>query len=314
MKAMVFCAGLGTRMRPLTGVLPKPACPVLDVPLCWYGLALLAGAGVGEVIANTHHLADQMKSCLAGGARRLDLDIAVSHEPDILGTGGGLARVAPRLRGGTFLLLNGDVLFDADVPAAVAAHRRTGAIATMVVRAFPPGAPYRPVHVDPEGRVVRIAGDDPPPPGTTPWLFTGIHVLEPDILAKLPQGVSGLHEDGYGPLLRAGARVMAHRDQGAWDDVGTPARYLEANLAVLGGAFPLARFGRLGLSLPRGLTSWIGEDARVDGEVDQSVVGAGALVPEGAAVRHSVVWPGTELRRGEQLDRCIAAGKLRVQG
>jgi len=299
-------------MRPLADRLPKPACPVLDVPLCWYDLALLAASGVTEVIANTHHLADEMSRCLRTGAAKLALGIEISHEPALLGTGGGLARAAPGLRGGTFLLLNGDVLFDVDLAAAVAAHRRAGAVATMVVRAFPAGAPFRPVHVDAAGRVVRIAGDGPPPAGTTPWLFTGVHVLEPDILDRLPAGPSGLHEDGYGPLLRAGAKVIVHRDEGAWNDVGTPARYLEANLSALDGSFPLARFAALGLSIAPGQSSWIGEEARIDGVVEQAIVGEGSVVPSGASVRRSVIWAGTELRPGEQLDRCIAAGTLRV--
>ncbi|MHB8418068.1 MAG: nucleotidyltransferase family protein [Myxococcales bacterium] len=313
MRAMLLCAGLGTRLRPLSDLRPKPACPILDLPLCWYALSLLAGAGVGEVIANTHHRADEMAAALRRGGAKLGVEVEISHEPELLGTGGGLAKAGPRLRGGTFLLLNGDVLFDADLPAALAAHRGAGAAATMVVRAFPAGAPYRPVHVDEAGRVVRIAGEGPPPPGTTPWLFTGLHVLEPDILGRLPSGPSGLHEDGYGPLLRSGAKVVAHRDEGAWNDVGTPARYLEANLALAGGTLPVGRFAALGLPpAAEGQSSWIGDGAQIEGEVEGSVVGEGAWIPEGAGVRQSVVWPGTELRRGERLDRCIAAGSLRV--
>lgn len=312
MRAMVFCAGLGTRLRPLTDRLPKPACPVLDLPLCWYDLALLAGAGVSEVIANTHHLAEPMAAALRRGGERLGIDVSISHEPILLGTGGGLARATPFLHGGTFLLLNGDVLFDVDLAAALAAHRKSGAAATMVVRALPPGAPYRPVNVDGEGRVVRIAGNGPPPPGTTPWLFTGVHVLEPEILRPLREEPSGLHEDGYGPLLAGGARVLAHRDEGAWNDVGTPARYLDANLSLLSGTVPVARFAALRLDLAARQTAWIGEEARLEGEVLGSVIGAGALVPEGARVERSLLWPGTELRPGEQLVRCIAAGDLRV--
>jgi mannose-1-phosphate guanylyltransferase len=314
---MVFCAGLGTRLRPLTDLLPKPACPLVDRPLCWFDLALLAGAGVRDVVVNTHQLPEAMALAARAGGARLGLTVEISHEPELLNTGGGLKRAEPWLRDGTFLLLNGDVLFDVDLAGALAAHRRAGAAATMVVRKMPPGAPYRPVHVDRSGlfpRVVRIAGEAPPPPGSEPWLFTGVHVLEPEIFAQLPAGPSGLHEDGYGPWLRAGAQVLAHPDEGAWSDIGTPARYLEANLGLLTGAFPTARFAALGRFAAGPGRSYVGAGARIEGEAVDSVVGEGAVVPAGASVRRSVLWPGTKLEPGERLEGAIAAGSLRLAG
>ena len=309
---MVFCAGLGTRLRPLTSLLPKPACPILDRPLCWYDFALLAGAGVRELVVNTHLLPEQMAEAARSGAAKLGLSIEISHEPALLDTGGGLKQAEPVLGRETFFLLNGDIVFDVDLPAALAAHRQAGAAATMVVRRMPAGAPYRPVHVDEAGHVVRIAGDAPAPPGTTPWLFTGVHVLEPEIFARLPAGRSGLHEEGYGPWLRAGAKILAHADEGAWSDVGTVARYLETNLALLSGAFPTKRFAALGELSAGPDRSFVGAAAVVEGTAMDSVIGAGATVPRTAHVSRSVVWSGTLLRDGEKLDRVIAAGALRV--
>jgi mannose-1-phosphate guanylyltransferase len=309
---MVFCAGLGTRLRPLTDQLPKPACPMLDRPLCWYNLALLAGVGVRDVVINTHTLPEQMVRAARAGAERLGLSIEISHEPELLGTGGGLKNAERWLGGETFLLLNGDILFDADLAAAIAAHRSAGAAATMVVRAMPPGAPYRPVHVDAGSRVVRIAGNAPAPPGTSPRLFTGVHVLEPEIFAQISAGPSDLHQAGYGPWLSKGAQVLAHTDEGAWSDIGTPARYLEANLGLLSGEFPAKRFAALG-GFPTGQDrSYVGEGAKIEGEAIDSIIGAGASVPRSASVHRSVVWPRTLLRSDEQLDGTIAAGELRV--
>ena len=312
---MILCAGLGTRLRPLTARLPKPACPVLDRPLVWYQLALLAGAGVQEVVVNTHQLPDAMAAAARAGGRHLGLSVEISHEPTVLGTGGGLKRMEAWLGGGTCLVLNGDILFDVDLPRALEAHRRSGAVATMVVRAMPKGADYRPVDADAFGRVLRIAGDGPAPAGSKPWLFTGVHLLEPEIFAGLPpvsRGASGLHEQGYRPLLERGRPVLVHEDAGAWSDLGTPARYLAANLDAASGAFPLRRFLRLGVhAVPPG-ASYLGPEARVDGELRASVVGAGAFIPAGAHVERSVVWAGTELRPGERLKGAIAADELRV--
>ncbi|MHB1844028.1 MAG: nucleotidyltransferase family protein, partial [Deltaproteobacteria bacterium] len=290
---------------------PKPACPVLDRPLVWYGLALLSSAGVREVIVNSHHLPERMEDAAREGARRLGLSLELSRETELLGTGGGLARAAPVLRGGTFLLLNGDVLFDVDLPAALRAHQAAQAAATMVVRPMPEGASYRPIHVREDGTVARIAGDEPPPERTAPRLFTGVHVLEPEILSVLPEGPSGLHEQGYGPLLASGRRVIAHADHGWWDDLGTPHRYLRANLAAARGELPLGRFAALGELAPA--ESFIARDAQVAGRVEGSVIGSRARVPAGASATRSLLWPDTELGPDEALTDAIAAGPLRIQ-
>src|SRR3954470_191622 len=87
--AMLLCAGLGTRLRPLTDERPKPVVPVLGRPLASYALAVLAGAGVRHVVANTHHLADQVLPALAPYAQKYNLAIEAVHEPELLGTGGG---------------------------------------------------------------------------------------------------------------------------------------------------------------------------------------------------------------------------------
>ena len=88
MRAMVFCAGQGTRLRPLSDLWPKPACPVLNRPLVAYDFALLSGAGVSEVAINTHHLADRMASTARAEARALGLTLKLSHEDVLLGHGG----------------------------------------------------------------------------------------------------------------------------------------------------------------------------------------------------------------------------------
>src|SRR5512140_4000453 len=122
--AMVLSAGLGTRLRPLTDLLPKPAAPLCDVPLVAWTLALLRGAGVHRAVVNTHHLPEEMGAAARAAGHALGMAVEVSHEPVIAGTGGAL-REARALLGGAdpIVLVNGDVLFDLDLGAALAAHR-----------------------------------------------------------------------------------------------------------------------------------------------------------------------------------------------
>jgi mannose-1-phosphate guanylyltransferase len=133
-KAMVLCAGFGTRLRPLTDKLPKPLVPLCGLPLLRYNFALLKNAGVRDLAINTHHLAAEMEKGAREIAAQLSLGIQVSREDKhILGTGGGVRRAQAMLGAGTFFLLNGDMLFDVDLVAALAAHRAARAVATMVL-------------------------------------------------------------------------------------------------------------------------------------------------------------------------------------
>jgi NDP-sugar pyrophosphorylase family protein len=125
MKAMVLAAGYGKRLRPLTVYRAKPALPLLGTPLVEYTLAMLARAGVRELVVNLHYLPETIRSALQG--RKADeLRIHYSYEPSILGTAGGLKQAEPILDDGTFLLVNGDTLLDSDLAEPVEFHRARG--------------------------------------------------------------------------------------------------------------------------------------------------------------------------------------------
>jgi len=336
---MVLCAGLGTRLRPLTERLPKPAVPVCGLPLVRYSLALLARAGARRAVVNVHHLAGEMERAAQDSAAALGLDLCVSREPVIAGTGGALRQARPFLGGaGAVLVLNGDVLFAADLGAALAAHRRSGAWATMVLAPMPAGARYPAVEADAALRVRRVGGrSGPGGAGLSPWHFTGAHVLSPAALDAVPGAPFALdvNHDVY-PSLMDG-RVCGHVDRGYWNDLGDPRGYLRAQLDLLAGRVPLGGFPGADpfAGLPRRGEGgpWVAADARVDPGASLAapalvlpgarveggaavgpfaVVGRGAAVGAGARVREAVVWDGTEVRAGEQLIRAVAAGTLRV--
>ncbi|ABC83458.1 sugar phosphate nucleotidyltransferase [Anaeromyxobacter dehalogenans] len=338
---MVLCAGLGTRLRPLTARVPKPAVPVCGVPLVRYSLALLAGAGVRRAVVNVHHLPDAMAAEAGAAARALGLSLTVSREPVIAGTGGALREARAALRGADALLLvNGDVLFDVDLGAALAAHRASGALATMVLLPMPAGARYAAVEVDAGGAVRRIAGRfGPGGEGLAPWHFSGVHVLSAALLDAVPAEPfeADVNRHVYPPLMASGA-IRGHVAAGYWNDLGTPERYLEANRDLLAGRVPLARFP--GAEPFAGAAErlpgvWVAGGARVDpgarlagpalvcagadvaagAEIGPgAVVGPGCRVPAGAAVRRAVLWAGTALAPGERVEDAVAAGADRVRG
>jgi NDP-sugar pyrophosphorylase family protein len=315
MKAMVLAAGLGLRMRPLTLLRAKPALPVLNRPLLHWTMEKLAGAGVRDVVVNLHHLPATIEDVLGTG-RRWGLVIRYSEEPAILGTGGGPRAVRSLFGSEPMLVVNGDVLFDFDVRRILAAHRSSGAAATLALRANPVPYAYSPVVTDRSGRILSIAGRPRPASGRVA-MFASVHALEPGILDRLPEGASDSVRDLYLPLLAEGARLVGVRMGGAWYDFGRPALYRDAQLRLIpgrgrdrvlvDGAARVAATARLRRSV-------VGAKARVatGARVERSVLWDGAVVEAGARVKAAIVTTGGVVRAGEVAEEVIVlpAGAL----
>jgi NDP-sugar pyrophosphorylase family protein len=291
MKAMVLAAGLGLRMRPLTLLRAKPVLPVLDRPLVEFTLERLARAGVRDLVVNLHHLPDSVIDAIGTG-RRLGVRIHYSFEREILGTGGGPREVREFFGGQPFLLVNGDVFFGFDLRALVARHRACGALATLALRpqADPPA--YSPVVTDRGGRILSIAGRPRLARGTVS-MFASVHVLDPRLLERLPQGPSDSVRDLYVPLLAEGAYLAGVRCAGAWYDFGRPSLYRDAQLRMLRGR------GRRQVL--------VGSGARIApaAAVRRSVLGARTRVAKGARVERSVLWEGVAVEEGARVLRSI---------
>ena len=170
------------------------------------------------------------------------------EQPDVLGTGGALRKLEAELcADGPFLLMNGDTVVGVDLPALLAAHRANrrahGTVATLFCMPRPDAAEYGAVCVQDDGRIVDLAGLGRPPGTTdaqvaaaTATVFCGIHVIEPDVVGELPaDGFSGIVRDAYAPMIARGVDVRAMQaPAGAvFHDVGTPARYLDAQADLL---------------------------------------------------------------------------------
>jgi len=242
MRAVVLCAGLGTRLRPLTNSWPKPAIPLLGQPLLRYTLAMLRGVGVQWVGINTHHLPKVMQAVASSECRRAGIQIELSHEPIIQGTAGGIRGFRNWLSDAPFLVLNGDILFSFPLAPLLQAHRDLGALATMALMSMPSGESYAAVETDAAGRIWRIAekGTSDARP-LQPWHFTGIHVLSPDIFDFMSKaGPEDINRDVYLRVIDKGLPLRGHPVDGYWSDLGTAARYLRTQDDLLSGRVSLA--------------------------------------------------------------------------
>ena len=228
MKAMILAAGLGTRLRPLTHDLPKALLPVNGRPLIQYTLLLLKKYGITDVIINLHHQGQKIMDVLESGSG-LNMKISYSHEPDILGTGGGIKKVWRLLSDGTFLVINSDILVDINLDKVVEFHKRKKAIATLVLREDIDADSWGAVEIDLKDRVRQILGQPPcRKQGLIRRMFTGIHVMEPRVLGYMPASGSFSIIDVYLDMIRQNERIVGYTMKGYWMDLGTLERYHKA--------------------------------------------------------------------------------------
>jgi mannose-1-phosphate guanylyltransferase len=294
MKAMVLAAGLGMRLRPLTLRRAKPSLPVMNRPLLHWTLRRLKAAGVTDVVINVHYRPASVRQAVEV-ASVSGLRVSFSHERRILGTGGGPRRAREFFGDAPFLLVNGDVMFDFDLRHLVERYRRSGARAALGLLPNPDPRRYGPVVADARGRILSLAGLPRPARGR-PWLFTGIHVLDPRLLDRLPAGPSDSVRDLYAPLVAEGETLVGVPLEGAWYDLGSPKLYLDSQLSLLAAGFGGTRGGRL-----------IHPQARVDpkARVRRCVIGAGTVVRAGAVVEDSVLWDGVRVGPGARVGKSV---------
>ncbi len=241
MKAMVFAAGRGERLRPLTERLPKALVPVAGRPMIEYPLLLLRHYGIREIIINLHHLGEQIEAYLGNG-KQFGIDVIYSKEPELLDTGGGLLKAKPFLEGETFIVINTDVMIDLPLTELIAFHKKHQATATLVLRPDPDADQFGSMEIDSEGRIYRFLNTTTQPGVPVPGrklMFTGVQILEPRIFdyMKIERAGQkfGTTKDTYPRMIANGERLYGFCFDGFWSDLGTRERIKEAEASLARG-------------------------------------------------------------------------------
>ncbi len=313
--AFVLCAGWGQRLQPLTDQVPKPLVPVCGVPLCEFALSRLAALGVERIIINTHRLPSQFARLFPGypaPAEYAGVEVLFRHEPVLLETGGGLKNIEDLLLPGPVLVHNGDILADLDLAALLAAHDAGGAECTLALRSH--GGPLQVGFDVSAGCVTDVRGElgsDAPR-----FLFTGVSVVEPAFLARIPSGVPVSFVPVWLDVLRAGGKIGGVvLDGGLWRDIGTVDEYRRIHADLASGAVRVTPPA----TAPAGWPLWRMPGAVVEaGSVLQgwNWIGSGAVVGAGATVADTILWAGARVAPGSVARGCIvredcsAAGPL----
>ena len=217
-QAMILAAGLGTRLRPLTYLIPKPLLKVGGVSLIDRNLKILKRAGIKRVVINLHHLGPMVKKHVGTG-KRYGLKVVYTNETKILGTGGGIKNAERYLKGKPFIVINGDVFTKINLKQIIAYHSKSGGAATMVVRKVRKGEDYARINISKDGRLIGF--------GKGKFMFTGIQIFDP-VIFKFLKKPSCLIESGYKKLLSNNLPVFTCLHKKYWNDIGTIERYISA--------------------------------------------------------------------------------------
>jgi mannose-1-phosphate guanylyltransferase len=307
MNAFVLAAGFGTRLQPLTDTMPKPLVPVLNVPSLCYSLFLLKEAGIRKAIINIHHHTESLRRFF-GQHDFGSLEIVLSEEREILGTGGGLKKCESLLDDGDFVLINSDIISDMNLRALIETHRRSGCGGTLSLYKTPLAAQIGHIGVR-NGRVLDFRNRRDTGLGSS-FIYTGTAVFTPEIFRHLKTEYSGIVETGFlGLVDNEGLAFFEHR--GLWQDIGTLPNFYRTNLDDNLRILQLAERMKHEISLfPR----MVSENASInlDARVSNSVIGAGCTIADGAVVDHSVLLPGKTVESGEVIRNAIAAPGVRI--
>jgi mannose-1-phosphate guanylyltransferase len=327
MQAIVLVGGEGTRLRPLTETIPKPALTLVDRPFLAYMIEWLAGHGVTEVVLACGFLPDVLREALAGEEERAGVSIHYAVEPEPLGTAGAIRFAADRLGerlDDRFLGLNGDVLTDFDLGALLSAHEERGARATIGLHRVEDASAFGLVRSGGGGEVLEfLEKTGEPVPGD---VNAGMYVLERSVLDLVPAGENvSIERDVFPRLVGNGLHALPLT--GYWMDIGTPERYLQASWDILEGRVrtrvePTAPGVLLGDGVDIAPDATIGPRAvlgpgcRVGAgcEVRESVLLGECAVGEGARIRRSILSAGASVAAGAELDGAVVGSNERVPG
>jgi len=303
MRAMILSAGYGTRLWPLTEDRTKPAIPILGKPLVGYVAEYLARYGCKEIVVNLHHRPESVRNALGDGSR-FGVTLQYIEEAQILGTSGALDNARSLLDGDTFVVINGKIITDIDLNAALETHRRSNAIATLVL--LPNVARERFTVVEVAGGLLKAFGGLPHPMAlageTAPLMFTGIQILEPEIFNHIPRGVfSHSTTDVYPQAIEKGERIAVHIAEGKWYELSTVQRYLNISLALL---------AQRGESFVAGTRCQIAEGAAVS----DAILWDNVVISSGSRVHHAIIADDVRIPEGEVIEEAVVVRALLVSG
>jgi mannose-1-phosphate guanylyltransferase len=322
MQALILAGGEGTRLRPLTVYTPKPVVPIANRPLLFYQLDLVKRAAIKQITLALGYQPNKIED-IFGDGHEYGVHINYVVENVALGTAGAYKN-APSDDPQTMLVFNGDILTDIDLAEVIAFHRDHRAAATIVLTPVENPSAFGLVETDGDGRVRRFLEKPKPEEINCDTINAGLYILEPQILNYIPADEKFSFEYQLFPaLLAAKEAFFGYKWSGYWLDIGTPQRYLQANIDLLNGRIKSFKVNRPALASSNGENELpqIDKISVIDPSctikpgvaIINSVLGANCFIEERARIENSVLLPGARVGKATDV-RGSVIGKSALIG
>lgn len=318
MKVVIMAGGEGTRLRPISFSRPKPMVRLYDRPVLEHILALLKENGFNEACLTLRYLPEMVTDYFGDGAKfGMKLRYRIEEQP--LGTAGGVLNCRGFIGDDDVLVISGDCVCDFDLRKIVDFHREKNAAATLALYSHPNPLEYGLVVTDENGRVRHFIEKPAWDRVLTDQINTGIYILSPEALEKIPPDQQyDFGRDLFPRLLKENAALYGVKMEGYWCDIGSTAAYRACCMDLLRNDAFLRRLvpgGDGGVwsftDIPENVSVYppvyIGREVTLEPGAEigpHAVIGSGATVRRGAAVRRSVVGRAT-VGEGSRLEGAV---------
>ncbi|MBI2069064.1 MAG: NDP-sugar synthase [Elusimicrobia bacterium] len=311
MKAMVLAAGEGTRLRPLTLDRPKPMVPVVNRPNIGHVLDKLSNAGIKDAAVNLWFHSDLIKKYVGKGTT-WNIGIRYSQEKKLRGTAGSIAPLKDFFKKDSFVVLSGDGVSELNINELEMHHRKSGAIATVVLAQVDARFDYGLVKLNGAHQVTTLIEKPSWREAFAPYVNTGIYMFEPEILDWIPgDGPFDFARELFPRLLAESQVVNGYVLDGYWCDIGNLKEYRRCHKDILDGK---TRVKIPGEEIEPGV--WVGEKTRIGSGVSIEgpvAIGRGVTVEKSAKILpYSVIGDGCHISRGAVIDESILWEKVKV--
>ena len=311
--AFVLGAGLGTRLRPLTDLAPKPLLPIFGKPIITFTLDHLIAYGVERFVINTHHLPEQINRLFDANADERELvatgsyrgrEVRLLYEPALLETGGGIRNAAALLGDGPFFVYSGDLLTDLDLDRLVDAHLSASHLVTLALRTTGLSTD---ISFDVRTGLVLDVRQmlNSGIPGT--FDFANISVWDLEAIVQIPSGKKisfvPVLVDWIGRSGRVGGAVV---EEGRWFNIGNRVEYLRIHRVIAREGWRPAYLAEGDWPARIDPSAKVGPGAEIS---EDSWIGPNSLIESAAKLRNAIAWPNSIIRTGVELTQCIVAGR-----
>ena len=340
MKAMVLAAGVGSRLDPLTSVLPKPLVPVVNKPVMEHILRLLRKHNFTEICANLHYLPQNIREYFGDGSY-LGVDLTFQYEAKLSGDAGGVRACRSFLQSDTFIVIMGDLITDADLSSLIAQHKAKKAVASIALKKMADVSRFGVVVLGADDFITGFQEKPKQEDALSNLISTGIYILEPEVFNFIPEtGEYGFGRQLFPQLVESGQRVLGIEIEQYWSDVGTIEQYREANLHALAGKVDLTTPGQVthhkefkesaaaGCEIRQEPESFLDPSTIIDGNLllgknsviarnvkikGNVVIGDDCVVEADCQLMDSVIWSGSHIERGALVVKSVVGKNCLVR-